>query len=87
MRAYVSDGIARRVSLACLSGYAGGVDPLRLDDLERARRTPIEERARQALELMRTGIRLRRIALRARFPEASEEEIEGRLWRWLARDD
>jgi hypothetical protein len=63
------------------------VDPLRRDDLERARHTPIEERGRQALELMRTGIRLRRIALRTRFPEASEEEIEERLRRWLARDE
>jgi len=62
------------------------MDPLRHDDLERARRTPPEERAMQALELMRTGIRLKRIALRERFPEASEAEIEQRLRRWLARD-
>ena len=62
------------------------MDRLRRDDLERARRTPIAERARQALELMSTGIRLQRIALRRRFPAATEEEIERRLRAWLARD-
>ncbi|MEO5731777.1 MAG: hypothetical protein ABI134_06385 [Byssovorax sp.] len=59
---------------------------LRQDALERARRTPVEERARQTPELMATGIRLQRIALRHRFPDAPEEEIERRLRAWLARD-
>lgn len=63
------------------------MDRLRHDDLERARRTPLRERGRQAFELMRTGIRLRRVALRARFPEEGEEQIEARLRRWLARDE
>lgn len=63
------------------------MDPLRSDDIERTRRTPAEERARQALELMRTGIRLRRAALRARFPEERDDQIEARLRRWLARDE
>jgi hypothetical protein len=63
------------------------VDPLRHDDLERARRTPPEERARQAFELMRTGIRLQRAALRARFPDEREDQIEARLRRWLAREE
>ncbi|MFS8068355.1 MAG: hypothetical protein ACMG6S_18515 [Byssovorax sp.] len=62
------------------------MDRLRQDDLERARRTPVEERARQTLELMSTGIRLQRVALRRRFPEATEDEIERRLRAWLARD-
>jgi hypothetical protein len=62
------------------------MDPLRRDDLERARRTPPEVRAAQAFEAMRTGIRLRRTALRALHPDASEEEIEALLRRWLARD-
>ncbi|HJW69759.1 MAG TPA: hypothetical protein VJ829_10415 [Candidatus Binatia bacterium] len=62
------------------------MDPLRRDDIERARRTPPEVRAKQAFEAMRTGIRLRRAALRARYPAATEEEIEGLLRRWLARD-
>jgi hypothetical protein len=62
-------------------------DPLRQDDIERARRTPVEERARQALELMDLGIRMQQTALRARFPEADPGEIERRLRLWLARDD
>jgi hypothetical protein len=61
------------------------MDRLRQDDLDRARRTPIEERARQTLEMMATGIRLQRVALRSRYPEATEEEIEQRLRAWLAR--
>jgi Rv0078B-related antitoxin len=63
------------------------MDPLRKDDLDRARRTPIEERARQTLEMMAMGIRLQRMALRRRFPEATEDEIERRMRAWLARDD
>jgi hypothetical protein len=62
------------------------MDRLRMDDIERAQRTTPEERARQALGLMRMGIRLQRIALRQRLPAASEAEIEQRLRRWLARD-
>ena len=63
------------------------MDRLRQDDLDRARRTPVEERARQTLELMGMGIQLHRIALRHRFPEAPEDEIERRLRAWLARED
>ena len=62
------------------------MDPLRRDDLDRARRTPIEERARQALEMMATGIRLQRVALRSRYSQDTEQEIERRLRAWLARD-
>ena len=63
------------------------VDPLRRDDLERARATSPEERARQALEAMRTGIRLKRAGLRARFPDASPDEIDARLNQWLTHND
>jgi hypothetical protein len=62
------------------------MDRLRQDDVERARATPPAERARQALEAMRTGIRLKRAALRTRFPGAADHEIEERLRRWLERD-
>jgi hypothetical protein len=61
------------------------MDSLRRDDIERARRTPPELRAAQALDAMRTGIRLRRAALRLRHPDASEATIESLLRRWLAR--
>jgi hypothetical protein len=63
------------------------VDALRRDDIERARRTVPAERAKQALALMSTGIRLKRAALRARHPTESEIEIAARLRRWLARED
>jgi hypothetical protein len=63
------------------------MDALRRDDVERARRTPAAVRARQALAAMRTGIALRRQALRARHPGASEREIDALLRRWLARDE
>jgi hypothetical protein len=62
------------------------LDPLRRDDIERARRTSAEERARQAIELANLGIRQQRAAIRARFPGAPEDEIDRRLRLWLARD-
>ena len=61
----------------------GSVDRLRALDIERARTTSPEEKARQAFEAMRTGIRLKRAGLRARHPEATTEEIEELLHRWL----
>lgn len=63
------------------------MDPLERDTIERTRRTPPGERARQTLELMRTGYRLKRAALRARYPAESEEQIELRFRSWLAGDD
>ena len=63
------------------------MDALRRDELDRARRTPPEERLAQALAMMRMGFRLKRVALRQRFPEDSEAQIEERLRRWLAFDE
>jgi hypothetical protein len=74
-----------------LAGVGGdtlrSMDALRRDDVERARATSPEEKARQAFDAMRTGIRLKRAALRERDPAASPEEIEQRLQRWLERDE
>jgi len=64
-----------------------GVDPLRADDLERARATPPAEKLRQALELMRTGFELKRASLRVRFPTASVDELDAMFRRWLAYDE
>jgi hypothetical protein len=36
--------------------------------------------------MMRVGIRLHRAGLRARYPTASDAEIESRLRGWLRRD-
>lgn len=63
------------------------MDPLRRDDVERARRTPPSEKMRQAFELMRVGIELRRAGIRARRPQATEAEVEQELRRWLLRDE
>jgi hypothetical protein len=63
------------------------VDALERDDLEVARRTSPEDRARNLLALIRTGFRLKRAALRTRYPSESAEKIDARFGRWLARDD
>jgi hypothetical protein len=62
------------------------VDPLRRDDIEHARRTPPEEKLRQALEMMRTGIRLKRAGLKVRHPEATPDDIERMIREWLSRE-
>ena len=62
------------------------MDPLRKDDVEAMRTTSPEEKARQAFELMRAGIRLKRAALRARHPGAAPDEIEAMLQVWLDAD-
>jgi hypothetical protein len=64
-----------------------GLEALRRDDIERARRTPLAEKARQAFALMRFGIKVQRSKLRQAFPDESEEQIRARLLRWMARDD
>jgi hypothetical protein len=63
------------------------VDPIRADDVEDMRRMGAEEKAKLALDLMRTGIRLKRAALRERHPGATEDEIEALLQAWLDADD
>jgi hypothetical protein len=63
------------------------MDPLRRDDIEQARRATPEEKARQALEMMRAAVRLKRAGLRARHPDESEAEIDRRLREWLLADD
>ncbi|MEO8800058.1 MAG: hypothetical protein ABI551_19335 [Polyangiaceae bacterium] len=60
------------------------MDALRKDDIERAKATPPGEKARQALELMAMGIAMQRNKLRALDPHASDEDIEERLYAWLA---
>lgn len=63
------------------------MDALERDDLEVARRTSAEERAIQLMAVIRAGFRLKRSALRASHPSESEEEIDARFRRWLARED
>lgn len=47
------------------------------------RRTPPEEKARHAFELMRSGIALERMSLRLQNPDASEAEIDALPHAWL----
>lgn len=63
------------------------MDRLERDDLERARRTSPEERAVQLIQVIRAGFALKRSALRARLPGASQEELDQRFARWLERHD
>ena len=63
------------------------VDALRQHDVETARRTPPEEKLRQALELMDAGLELKRQSLRARHPEASAEELDKLFLDWLCEND
>jgi len=63
------------------------VDPLRKLDVEEMRRASPSEKAAQTLDAMRTGIRLKRVALRTRHPTASEAEIDAMFDTWLAGSD
>lgn len=60
------------------------MDALEADDREEARRLTPAEKLGQALEVMRTGIRLKRVALCRQYPQADETEIDRRLAEWLA---
>jgi hypothetical protein len=62
------------------------VDPLLQDDIEVSQRTDPSEKLAQALEMMATGVRIKRAALRAAEPGASENEIDAMLERWLTAD-
>jgi hypothetical protein len=60
------------------------LDALDAHDREQARLLTPAEKLEQALEVMRTGIRLKRVALCRQYPEAGAEEIDRRLAEWLA---
>jgi hypothetical protein len=63
------------------------VDALRAHDIERARSETPATKLFQALELMEAGFRLKRRALRTRYPNASEEEIQRLFLDWLFSDE
>jgi hypothetical protein len=63
------------------------VDALRERDIADARATPPSEKLAQAIELMDTGIRLKRAAIQQASPNASEREIDEAIARWLLSDD
>ena len=63
------------------------LDPLTRSDIDLSRNMSPAEKLAQALQLMQTGILLKRAALRARAPLASSDEIEARLEQWLLADE
>lgn len=60
------------------------MDALQAHDGEEAAQLTPAEKLRQALEVMRTGIRLKRLTLCRQYPGADEAEIDRRLAEWLA---
>lgn len=68
------------------SGKLDGMDALQAHDRAEALRLKPAEKLMQALEVMRTGIRLKRSALHRQFPKADEAEIDRRLAEWLRSD-
>jgi len=62
------------------------VDALDAHDREHARQLNPAEKLEQALEAMRTGIRLKRSTLCRQYPDADEAEIYRLLAEWLSRD-
>lgn len=63
------------------------VDPLVLHDIQVSQETAPADKLAQALELMDTGLRLKRAALRAAHPGASDREIDAIFERWLLDDE
>ncbi|HET9929349.1 MAG TPA: hypothetical protein VFQ35_01625 [Polyangiaceae bacterium] len=62
------------------------MDALLAHDREHARQLTPSEKLQQALEVMRTGIRMKRSTLRRQFPEVEEAEIDRLLAEWLRAD-
>lgn len=63
------------------------MDPIDSDDLAAMRNTPPAQKAKQALEAMRLGIRLKRASLKVRYRAATDVEIEAMLQAWLDEAD
>jgi hypothetical protein len=62
------------------------MDALTADDVETSRQTAPAEKLAQALEMAEAGIRLKRAGLRSALPDATEEDVDAALERWLLSD-
>ena len=62
------------------------MDALRQHDIESSRSAEPGEKLAQAIELMTTGIRLKRMALQRARPDADAQEIERAVEEWLFSD-
>jgi hypothetical protein len=63
------------------------VDAFERSDLDLERELTPAQKLAQALDLMATGLRLKRQALRRTHPDASDEELERLYLAWLFADD
>jgi len=63
------------------------MDAVREDDVRAMRSATPSEKAAQALDAMRTGIALKRVALRLRHPHDTDDALERRLDAWLLDGD
>ncbi|MEO8902823.1 MAG: hypothetical protein ABI488_12350 [Polyangiaceae bacterium] len=63
------------------------MDALEANDRQLAQELSPAQKLAQALELMSSGIRLKRRNLERQFPRADEAEIEQLLTVWLTQDD
>src|SRR5262245_28459378 len=64
-------------------GLGALMDPLRKNDIERFRRMSADERMKAVFETVNAGFRIQLAVLRARYPRASDQEIEAHLRNWL----
>jgi len=62
------------------------MDALVAHDREHAGQPEQAEKLQQAFSVVRTGIRVKRSALRRQFPEADETEVDRRLDEWVSGD-
>ena len=61
-------------------------DPFREHDVEVSRRDSPAKKLAQALEMMESGFRLKRAALRHLRKDATSQELEEAMTRWLCSD-
>jgi predicted site-specific integrase-resolvase len=78
--------MAQMVTAAALQARISSVDALEADDRQVAQQHSPAQKLAQALELMSSGIRLKRANLERQFPRAGEAEIERLLTAWLTQD-
>lgn len=63
------------------------MNPLRKQDIQRKAQMSPQERMREVFAAHDEGIRLKWLALKARYPSATEAEIDAKLNEWLLVDD
>jgi Rv0078B-related antitoxin len=74
------------MTAAALQARISSVDALEANDRQVAQELSPAQKLAQALELMSSGIRLKRSNLERQFPRADEAEIERLLTAWLTQD-